>query len=288
MERERAWLARCAPIFMQPEVDVRKGNGLVKLFFEFQHDGQGRLCCDLVVVLESEESYPRFNLEARNPIATTFYRSFNKLKFGRTADLNYLTFRGVDLQPESPLPWASIYSFDHSGDQSLMHGNKGSCGPWFSLFYHYKKDVSYGEWQRKGDRPLVYLNTQNHMMGEVNRNPDLPLKAWETYLLGVGSQATAEAYARHHVTTKPLLWAPLTRCLTPKNLVLDERGEPCKRPCCAGQPPDGFRTVWQTELVMDVPFGAKSPGGVARDGILDNERGNGMRGEGLGWLRERR
>jgi hypothetical protein len=52
MEAERTWLARCAPIFMQPEVDVRKGNGLVKVFFEFWKDGEKSLSCDLVVVLE--------------------------------------------------------------------------------------------------------------------------------------------------------------------------------------------------------------------------------------------
>lgn len=40
---------------MQPEVDVRKGNGLVKLFFDFRDDSQGCLCCDLVVVLEASE-----------------------------------------------------------------------------------------------------------------------------------------------------------------------------------------------------------------------------------------
>lgn len=119
-------------------------------------------------------------------------------------------------------------------------------------------------------------------MGEVNQNPGLPLKAWASYLLGAGSQATAEAYARHHVTTKPLLWAPLTRCLTPKNLALDERGQPCKHPCCAGQPPDGFRTVWQTEWVKDVLLEAKSAGGVVREGFLDDERGNGRTREAAG------
>jgi hypothetical protein len=81
-------------------------------------------------------------------------------RYGRTADLNYLTFRGVDLQPDSPHLWSSIFSFDHSGDQSLTQGNKGSCGRWLSLFYHYRKDVEYGGWLKKGDRPVVYLNTQ--------------------------------------------------------------------------------------------------------------------------------
>ena len=56
MEWERAWLARCAPIFMQPEVDVRKGNGIVKLFFQFKHEREGRLDCDLVVVLEVKKT----------------------------------------------------------------------------------------------------------------------------------------------------------------------------------------------------------------------------------------
>jgi hypothetical protein len=51
-EAERLWLARCLPIFMQPEVDVANGNGIVKLFVQFGKVGAESLMCDIIVVLE--------------------------------------------------------------------------------------------------------------------------------------------------------------------------------------------------------------------------------------------
>eukprot|EP00959_Pyramimonas_sp_CCMP1952_P054720 1143540-Pyramimonas_sp.AAC.2 len=35
---------------------------------------------------------------------------------------------------------------------------------------HYQKEVVYDEWQRRGDRPLLYVNTFNHMMGPRDAN----------------------------------------------------------------------------------------------------------------------
>lgn len=82
------------------------------------------------------------------------------------------------------------------------------------------------------------------MMGEDNQNPNLPLHTWDRYPIGVGRRSTAEAYARRHVTTKPVLWAPCQVCLTVKDPVLNEQGVPCTETCCVGQPMDAFNSVW--------------------------------------------
>jgi hypothetical protein len=114
-------------------------------------------------------------------------------------------------------------------------------------------------------------------MGETNQNPGLQLHTWDTYLLGVGPRATAEAYARRHVTTKPLLWAPLACCLTPKHLELDERGAQCCHECCSGQPSHRFRTVWETAIIdrnsTEVQADASDVPGLVADGNPDNEFG---------------
>lgn len=115
------------------------------------------------------------------------------------------------------------------------------------------------------------------MMGETNQNPGLQLRTWDVYLLGVGPRAIAEAYARRHVTTKPLLWAPLACCLTPKHLELDERGARCCHECCSGQPSDRFRTIWETAIIdrklKEVQADASDVPGLVADGSPDNESG---------------
>jgi hypothetical protein len=93
---ELAWLRRCLPIFVQPEVDVANGNGLVKVFFRFERDDMtGRLDCKLCVVLAGEASYNRVWATRENLFATLMYRTFNRRTYKRTADINYMDFRCV-------------------------------------------------------------------------------------------------------------------------------------------------------------------------------------------------
>jgi hypothetical protein len=66
----------------------------------------------------------------------------------------------VDLRPDCPLPWTSISIPDYSEKQSFTEGDKVSCGNWLSLFYHYKRGVDYSAWQKRGDRPIIFCNTE--------------------------------------------------------------------------------------------------------------------------------
>lgn len=94
---EIAWLRRCLPIFVQPEVDIKNCNELVKTFFRFERDDQsGRLICKLCIVFAGESSYNRAQEEIENTLATFCYRTFNRRTYKRTADINYLEFRYID------------------------------------------------------------------------------------------------------------------------------------------------------------------------------------------------
>ena len=95
-DEELAWLRRCLPIFVQPDVDIKNHNGLVKIFFRFMHDDQSdHLVCKLCIVFAGESSYNRVYEETENTLATLCYRTFNRRTYKRTADINYMEFRYV-------------------------------------------------------------------------------------------------------------------------------------------------------------------------------------------------
>jgi hypothetical protein len=95
-DAEVAWLRRCLPIFVQPDVDIKNRNDLVKVFVRFERDGHsGHLLCKLCVVFAGESSYNRAQEGIENSLATLCYRTFNRRTYKRTADINYMEFRSV-------------------------------------------------------------------------------------------------------------------------------------------------------------------------------------------------
>lgn len=205
---ELAWLRRCLPIFVQPQVDVDNGNGLVKVFFRFERDdATARLDCKLCIVFAGEASYNRIIPARENCIATLFYRTFNRRTYKRTADINYMEFHNVDLTLESSTPWASVFTVDHGGEQTWAQGDKADVCCWFSLMHHYREDVGYAEWHKDGHRPLVYLNTCNHMIGERDNNASLAKREWSDYAFQLGDAEDAFHYAVAHVPTKCNLYS---------------------------------------------------------------------------------
>ncbi|CAI7875716.1 unnamed protein product [Closterium sp. NIES-54] len=102
---------------------------------------------------------------------------------------------------------------------TAMHltGNKADLVWWLSLFHHYTVDVPYEELQKDEQakhRPIIYVNTANHLMGETNANPQFPLTTWKHYPLHRGGPPEAELFARRSILSKPILWNPFPGCLT--------------------------------------------------------------------------
>ncbi|GJP50113.1 hypothetical protein CLOM_g9253 [Closterium sp. NIES-68] len=170
------------------------------------------LLCELVVVYEGEASYRRLKPHQVNHMATFFYMSFNKLVFGRTADIDYLTITGVNLSLDPNLkPWRSVRTTDHCGTQTWSQGNKANLAWWLSLFHHYTVDIPYDKLQKDEEaehRPVIYVNTANHLMGETNANPHFPLTTWRHYPLHRGGPPEAELFARKSILSKPIIWNP--------------------------------------------------------------------------------
>ncbi|KAF4315463.1 hypothetical protein BBO99_00003902 [Phytophthora kernoviae] len=209
-DAEIAWLRRCLPIFVQPDVDIKNRNGLVKVFFRFERDDQsGQLVCKLCVVFAGESSYNRTQEEIENSLATMCYRTFNRRTYKRTADINYMEFRNVDLSLNAATPWATIFSQDHGGSQQWAQGAKRNVGNWFSLMHHYCEEVPYTDWQihPQTHRPYIFLNTCNHMVGQQDNNPSLSKFNWIDYPFQNGGDDDAFTYVVDHVPTKCNLYS---------------------------------------------------------------------------------
>ncbi|KAG3106753.1 hypothetical protein PI124_g3031 [Phytophthora idaei] len=207
---EIAWLRRCLPIFVQPDVDIKNRNDLVKVFYRFERDDQsGHLFCKLCIVFTGESSYNRVQEEIENSLATFCYRTFNRRTYKRTADINYMEFRNVDLDPNAAVPWGSIYSQDHGGKQQWAQGEKKNLGNWFSLMHHYQIEVACSDWKLhpQTHRPYIFLNTCNHMIGEKDNNPKLSKFNWIDYPFQQGDSEDAFHYVVDHVPTKCNLYS---------------------------------------------------------------------------------
>ncbi|CAI5732466.1 unnamed protein product [Peronospora destructor] len=211
-DEELAWLWRCLPIFVQPDVDIKNHNDLVKIFFRFMHDDQSdHLACKLCIVFAGESSYNRVYEEIENTLATLCYRTFNRRTYKRTADINYMEFRNVDLDPNAAVPWATIFSQDHGGKQQWAQGEKKNIGKWFSLMHHYNAEIAISDWELHPQtyRPYIYLNTCNHMIGEKDNNPKLSKFKWIDSPFQQGNGEDAFKYAVNHVPTKYNLYSYL-------------------------------------------------------------------------------
>lgn len=122
---EYRWLKRCLPVIAQPKVDLENENHLVKLMYRFERDGEkNQLHCKLYVIYAGESSYRRVNENKQNACATLFYRSFNRKVYKRTADINYIEYRDIDLTPDAETPWRTIFTTDHAGKQTWAQGDK--------------------------------------------------------------------------------------------------------------------------------------------------------------------
>ncbi|RQM24002.1 hypothetical protein B5M09_006000 [Aphanomyces astaci] len=148
-----------------------------------------------------------------NSLATLLYRSFNRHAYERTADINYMEYRNVDITPDAVQPWQSIHTEDHSGRWS--QGDKANICNWFSLMHHYETEVPIEEWHvtpGPSARPYVYLNTCNHMIGETDNNPQLPKHEWVNYQFQQGDAYDALAWVKDHIPTKMNLYSICCCC----------------------------------------------------------------------------
>lgn len=128
------------------------------------------------------------------------------------------TRRNVNLDPKAAKPWTAVFSQDHSGEQQWAQGAKKNVWEWFSLMHHYQAEVAYEDWTKHADshRPVVFLNTCNHMIGERDNNARMRKHEWVEYPFQEGDAQDAFHYVVEHVPTKFNLYSYLC-CWSARN-----------------------------------------------------------------------
>jgi len=165
--------------------------------------------CMVWYLFESEASYNRRDPNRLNRIGTFCYRSYNYRTYRRTADVNYLVFTGVDLDPNAKRPWTALATTDFCGTQTWNRGDKRDFLWIYSLVHHYRATFAFDEWQCTGTRPHVYINTANHMIAPTDRNPSLTKHRWVNYAVWAGDRQEAELFGKTHVPMKFNLYSLL-------------------------------------------------------------------------------
>lgn len=78
------------------------------------------------------------------------------------------------------------------------------------MMHHYKADIHYKSWKKgtsQSHRPIVFLNTCNHLIGEYDINVSLTKFEWSDYPIAPGNFEGANAYAKMHIPTKCNLYS---------------------------------------------------------------------------------
>eukprot|EP00941_MAST-03F_sp_MAST-3F-sp1_P002524 g2524.t1 len=215
------WLHECAPIIMQPEIDIERGYGLKRVYFDFKDDGT----CDLSLCFGGEATYCALIPRLHNTIATFFYRSFNYYIYDRTADVNNIKFHGITFEGENEnIPkWTHLSTTDYASSQSWSRGDCCCAFPWFTVMTHYKERIPANKWETRESRPIVWLATSNHLMSErnTNENTDFPggwrEHTFEDYGFHFGSRQVADDWAKDELPVFTNFFTLCRCCKADKN-----------------------------------------------------------------------
>ncbi|PNV75756.1 surface adhesion protein Lsa23 [Leptospira inadai] len=159
------------PVLIQPEKDILAGNGLLTTYCKSEITPSG---VELrITYVFQDEIHP-------NLMKDFFYRIYRRFKYGRTADIESIR---VKLNPEgnlSEIDLTNVYSSDQIFLQDPVE--------------HYDSILKPTQMEFRNLRPVLFVNTWNHMFGEKDTNPDLPKMEILGGELRYGSRELLESY----------------------------------------------------------------------------------------------
>lgn len=161
------------PILIQPTIDLPRNNFESAYYVASETADRGQLV-ELTLVFRNETN--------PNRILDFIYTPFRRLKYGRYADIETLS---IKLDQNKQLEWID-FSYKGKGTYS---GNQryDTATP-----RHISKKIIAEKFLFKNDRPVIYINTWNHLFAEVNTNKELELTEWTDYPLVKGDRRIAE------------------------------------------------------------------------------------------------
>ncbi|MDV6235191.1 hypothetical protein CH379_006065 [Leptospira ellisii] len=159
------------PVFVQPVSDIRDGNGLEAAYCSSRDvDRERRI--ELSLVFQDE----------RHPSSWKdfLYRIYRKFRYGRNKDVETLRLQISSSGNLSKVHLKNVYS----GTQ------KFASDP----VEHYDAVLGPERLKSEGKRPVLYVNTWNHMFGETDHNPELEKQTLSEYELRYGTRDDLDGF----------------------------------------------------------------------------------------------
>ena len=163
------------PIFAQLERDLKGGNEIVAVLFEKKYRGIHPII--EVSVVFKDEDHP-------NPIYDFFYDIYRFFKYGRIKDIEtfYIVFEDESMRKPMKIEFPNVYGDELPYDAvENLHGDA---------------DVPYENFEFDGKRPIIFVNTWNHMFSE--REPIGQSVLIYDYPSYRGTREKAEKYFSFH------------------------------------------------------------------------------------------
>ncbi len=187
---EKEGYTKTLPIFLLPEVDIKNSNDLVAIFISKTKKNELS-----ITVIWKDEDYP-------SPITDFFYDIYRRFKYHRIMDVETFFYKYDNSFPSDttvPVPKSIFFPGTYSRDQVFLCKN----------VKHYSAEIPFknflimksGQCSKKKagngyPRPLIFINTWNHMFGERNNNLDLKLATISDYPVYYGSREDVEKLYR--------------------------------------------------------------------------------------------
>ena len=164
---------KALPIFILPRADVK--NGIKALFL----DNSKKNVLSITVVFADED----------HPSAFTdfIYDIYRRFKYKRTEDVETFDYYySKQSNIKNGFPEKVVFPTTYSNNQ-----------PFFTKdVKHYSQSIKFSAFTLKENRPLIFINTWNHLFSENNNNRDLKLQTIENYPIFIGSRADVEKLYR--------------------------------------------------------------------------------------------
>jgi hypothetical protein len=157
-----------APVFILPSCDTL--NGIEKVYFKTSK-GVNEEIVEVTVVFRDEDQ-PFFLFDG-------MYDVYRRIRFHRKKDIEtFFIHTGGTKEGLHCIDFGDTYSRN-------QHFHKG-------IVVHYREVVTREHLEMKGERPVIYINTWNHLFSEKDTNPALPKMCYTHYAVFNGSRSDSE------------------------------------------------------------------------------------------------
>jgi len=158
----------CSPVFIIPACDYR--NPIERVYLKEHIEGINSIL--EVTVVFKDEDQPFFFFDA-------VYDLYRRFRFHRKKDIEtfYIQMGDAGKRVES-IDFGDAYSKDQRFHKGFVT--------------HYHEVVSGDRIEMKGERPVVYINTWNHLFSEKDTNPSLNKTFYTEYAIFDGNRTSAE------------------------------------------------------------------------------------------------